>query len=210
VVKHFAHLIPNYCYPTDDMPGYVNLGMAKPGGLTPDAYRNILDETIFAPSPMGNVNLECFRVYEALERGAIPIVERRATLNYFKALLGDHPIPTVRNWSEAASMIESLLKKPAEITSLQQRCFTWWQSFKSSLSDEIGGMIMARLGDDTRQNRSLYAARAETRWWQFSELLRHHNASAIRRRITKQANRLLTTGQLRVAFRPGNSAVRAK
>jgi hypothetical protein len=37
-------------------------------------YRDLLLETIFAPSPIGNYNLDCFRTWETIECGAIPII----------------------------------------------------------------------------------------------------------------------------------------
>lgn len=60
-----------------------------------EQQRAMLD-SIFSPCPQGNVLLETPRVYEALQCGSIPIVERRLTLDYYKQLLGPHPLPTVR------------------------------------------------------------------------------------------------------------------
>src|SRR5205085_4230318 len=125
--------------------------------LTPAEYKQVLEESIFAPSPMGNVNLECFRVYEALEQGAIPIVERRFTLDYFRSLLGNHPIPTVASWQEAGNLVKSLLSSPSDLEALQRTCLSWWQQFKHSLTSEVGQLLSSRLPDDTTQDRVLYA-----------------------------------------------------
>jgi hypothetical protein len=58
------------------------------------AFRKELLATVFAPSPPGLYNPDCFRIYEALFTGAIPIIPR----HYQFDPLGDHPIPMVDSW----------------------------------------------------------------------------------------------------------------
>ena len=74
------------------------------------SFPNSFPTPFFAPCPMGNVNIECFRTYEVLERGAIPIVEKRWGLDYYHNLLGNHPMPTARPWSEARRMVQAMMK----------------------------------------------------------------------------------------------------
>ncbi len=202
-VRELTNVVPNYIYPTDRLRGFLSLGNSPARPLSADRYREILSDSIFAPSPMGNSNLECFRVYEALEQGAIPIVERRSTLDYYKALLGNnHPLPTVKSWREARSLIASLIKKPAKIEDLQQTCVSWWSEYKVALSNEIGEFLEGRLDDNSFEDRTFFAPRAQSRWWRLVELTRHHNVRAMSRRICLQTRRLSTTGKLRIAFRP--------
>jgi hypothetical protein len=63
-------------------------------GLPVTAFRKELLATVFAPSPPGLYNPDCFRIYEALFTGAIPIIPR----HYQFDPLGDHPIPMVDSW----------------------------------------------------------------------------------------------------------------
>lgn len=44
-------------------------------GLEVGEYAGLLADTVFALCPRGNYSVDCFRVYEALEAGAIPVVE---------------------------------------------------------------------------------------------------------------------------------------
>jgi len=96
-------------------------------------YSRLLSETIFAPCPSGWENLDSFRVCEALEAGCIPIVERRPFYDYFRHLLGDHPMLTVTDWSEAPGLIAGLRKDRGALDRRRQACGRWWQDYKASL-----------------------------------------------------------------------------
>ena len=46
-----------------------------PAGLSTEQYAAALNDAVFAPCPRGNDSVDCFRIWESLEAGAIPIVE---------------------------------------------------------------------------------------------------------------------------------------
>ena len=79
----------------------------------------------------------------------------------------------------------------------------WWAAYQQKYTADIGPFLLARLTDSTTE-RPMYGPRANTLWWQIRELMRHHDASALRRRAQRQASRLLSGGGLRVAFRRGS------
>ncbi len=166
-------------------------------------FGKLLDESQFAPCPMGNVNLESFRVYEALEHGAIPIVEKRASLDYFSRLLGSHPIPTVRHWSEAKNLIMQLSVNHARIDSLQDECRSWWARHKAEVCGRVGHFLHRNENHHTGANRP-YSALANSRLWQGYELIRHHSAAAISRRLCKHLRRFALERRLRVAYTAGS------
>jgi hypothetical protein len=112
--------------------------------LAIDAYRALLDDTVIVPCPGGWSNLETFRVYEALEAGCIPIVERRAGFDYFTDLLGPHPMPTVTRWREAVDLVRALMTED-RIEATRQACFAWWQDYKPRLTHAVRGFIDATL-----------------------------------------------------------------
>jgi hypothetical protein len=67
-----------------------------PNGLSTEAYAQGLADAVYAPCPRGNDSVDSFRVWEALEAGAIPIVEDDGA---FDALLCRASVPaTVRSW----------------------------------------------------------------------------------------------------------------
>lgn len=120
-------------------------GFGASDALPTEAYRAMLDDTVFAPSPSGWSNLDSFRVYEALEAGCIPIVERRPHFDYFTTLLGPHPIPTVPNWADAAETIRRLQTDDA-VERTRQDCAAWWTAYKPKLAVHLDVFIKTALG----------------------------------------------------------------
>ena len=91
---------------------------------------------VFSPCPSGFLNLDCSRVYESLECGAIPIVEKRGSFDYFRALLGAHPMPTIDDWVEAPLLIKHLIQQH-KMNDLQQQCTSWWRLYKNQLGYQM-------------------------------------------------------------------------
>jgi hypothetical protein len=55
--------------------GHAHVTQGFGEGLEITEYADLLANTVFALCPRGNYSVDCFRLYEALEAGAIPIVE---------------------------------------------------------------------------------------------------------------------------------------
>ncbi|MDX2222833.1 MAG: hypothetical protein SFV21_08795 [Rhodospirillaceae bacterium] len=128
-------------------PGFTHLtsDFGSADALPTAEYRALLDDTVFAPCPAGWSNLESFRVYEALEAGCIPIVERRANFDYFTQLLGPHPMPTVVDWRDGADLMRGLLGT-GELEPLRRRCADWWRAYTPQLTREVGEFVARALG----------------------------------------------------------------
>ena len=115
------------------------------GGWMTDAalgtreYRAILEDSVFVPSPPGWTCLDTCRVWEGLEAGCIPIVERR-DLDYFTEICGPHPMPTVKEWSEVDAVF-SAYDNPRRVEALRRECSDWWQDYKYRLRDRVAGMV---------------------------------------------------------------------
>jgi hypothetical protein len=205
MAEELARVEPHYLFSSSPIPGFVTpRSTSEHRRLLPSAaYYDLLFDSTFSPCPMGNVNLECFRVYEALECGSIPIVEKRLTMDYFRTLFGDHPIPTVRCWKEGRHLIDSLLGDPHGLNVLQDKCMDWWKNYKKEYSASVGHFLAGR-STVVPQIEPAVSSRYRMPFWQPIELLRHHNARAAIKRIRRQATRLLQNGRLRVAHRPSS------
>ena len=106
-------------------------------------YQEVLSDSAFAPAPMGNVTLETFRMYEALELGSIPLIETRRTYRYFEYVLGSHPLPSFERWGDATAFVERYARDPAELDALQRACLDWWADFKVGLSRRVRDFIVS-------------------------------------------------------------------
>jgi hypothetical protein len=203
MAKALWGLEPRYLFASDRY--RIGVNHEQPAGkpFTRNEYSQFLLDSAFSPCPMGNVNLECFRVYEALESGSIPIVERRLTLDYYRALLGEHPIPTVSSWVEARKLISRMAQDPGEMDILQRRCVDWWRTYKLRLIAAAGEFLADRSSDDGSQPQPVVSGLQKLPLWQVAELLRHHSLRAIGRRVQRQMERLVKQGKLRVAHRRG-------
>jgi hypothetical protein len=201
MVRAMSAIEPHICFSTTPIRGITFLDRV-PGGkrrIPRQECFDILAQSIFAPSPMGNVNIECERFYEALQVGAIPIVERRWTLDYYKRLLGDHPLPTVSSWSEGRQLVIKLLDDPARLDRLQQTCMQWWKSYKLEIVKKIGVFLEERSGTQD-ELVPLQSNLPRLPFWQYAELLRHHNLPAVGRRVIRQGKRVVQMGKWRVAI----------
>jgi hypothetical protein len=196
MVRALADLQPSFLLATDSLD-------ANAKRLSNWECAELLRNSKFAPSPMGNANIESYRVYEALEAGAIPIVERRLTLDYYHRLLGDHPLPTVRSWREARELIDNLARRPGDANLLQERCVTWWARYKAQYSVQVGAFL-ERQPHHRSEIGAVVSPLAKVPMWQSIELLRHHDSRALARRVKKQAVRMAKQGKLRVAYRKGD------
>lgn len=111
-------------------------GFASSDGLSLEQYLSMLEQVAFAPCPSGNENIDTFRVYEALECGAVPIVERRHNHDYYFEMCGPHPLPTVSDWRETPHLLAQI-GTGAELDRLQRRCIDWWSSVKLRFRAQI-------------------------------------------------------------------------
>eukprot|EP00048_Salpingoeca_helianthica_P018033 m.240331 g.240331 ORF g.240331 m.240331 type:complete len:360 (-) comp23304_c0_seq1:26-1105(-) len=129
-------------------------GRFDPSSVGPERMAEILETTIFCPSPRGWWNKDSFRLVEALEHGCIPIVEDDHELQgplcgnprvcahnqplYFQRLFGE-PVPflSLRDWAEAPSLLLPLLSDPARLAALQQQCLTWYHLYITRLGQRV-------------------------------------------------------------------------
>jgi hypothetical protein len=168
-------------------PGILRPYSPSTGGEPPldnASFQEVLRDTAFCPAPMGNVMIETWRLYEALEAGAIPIVERRPTLDYYRLLFGRHPIPTFTSWSRASRFARDLRKRPSALDELQREVRSWWLSHRNILRQESGKFVRRGLEGEFSAALSRWPAFAPgtRRLWQYTELLRHHSSEALLRR----------------------------
>jgi hypothetical protein len=171
---------------------------ASPNGLRPRPARAerdysaelaVLADTVFAPCPMGLVHLESHHIYDALEVGAIPIVERRRWLDYFGALYGDHPLPVARSWTEAAGYVRRMLANETALAKLQRDVGHWWVATKRTLAatcqDEVAEVVTDK-GVAPTWTDAPPLDRPAPRWRNRIETLRHRDLQTLKARVRRR------------------------
>jgi hypothetical protein len=104
--------------------------------LTVNRYQDMLLDTVFVPCPTGWWNLDSFRVYEALECGCIPIVERKP-IDYFGHYFGKHPFLVIDSWEQAPALIKELMANPSTLEQYRITCHQWWLDYKEKIKQEL-------------------------------------------------------------------------
>jgi hypothetical protein len=106
-------------------------------------YSDILTDAVFAPSPPANVHVECYRTYEALECGAIPVVDSDYYRTEFAA-----PFPVVRSdWSDAPEVLNRFLDDFGALERLDEQTRRWWNEVKRTYPVKIRALASAHADD---------------------------------------------------------------
>lgn len=117
-------------------------GFGGVNGLEYQDYLNILCQSKVVLCPSGSMCTDSFRVYEALECGALPIVEPRSPrdmpgFNYWREAnpelhyLGI--LPCVEDWKD----ISFILKDEIWIKERTEQCQIWWTEYKYELKYKL-------------------------------------------------------------------------
>ncbi len=187
---------PGYWYASDGWtPGSSTAATNTRDNQSTGNYREITADSAFCPSPMGNVSQETTRPYSALEAGAIPILECRWSMDVHRRLLGNHPLPTFSSWKTAASFVQSMGRDLLALDQLQSECLVWWAAHKKRVSEQAVGFVERLWESQPAPINSYVHGYARIPGWPAFELLRHHSASALRRRIVRQSRRVVQSGR---------------
>lgn len=100
-------------------------------GLSHSEYGMEMGAAIIAPCPAGPVSPDSFRLYEALEAGAIPIADGCLPGYWEYVFGGPVPFPELVDWSDLATAAELILERPDWHMA---RVSAWWQLWKRKLA----------------------------------------------------------------------------
>jgi hypothetical protein len=96
---------------------------------SPQKCFDIYNNSVFVICGRGNVSLDCFRIYEAIVAGAIPVVvgtrdEIKSTFYY-----QDHLPPFIYDdsWEKVVIKCNDLLKNDDELQKIQNELLLWWK-----------------------------------------------------------------------------------
>lgn len=111
-------------------------GFAK--GLDRNLYFELMGRAKTVLCPPGPISQDSFRLYEALEAGAMPIADdvsplRSSTNYYWYHLFGDAPFAIYTEYDQIEPFIDLCLEDP----DLNNRIFAWWINKKYRLKTQL-------------------------------------------------------------------------
>jgi hypothetical protein len=114
-------------------------GHIETDGVSIQAMRSIYEQAVFAPCGRGNSVLDCFRIYEAIILGAIPVVVGSPSEVITNLLHISPTVPFLRfdNWSQASSTCSNLISEREELQSLQDQCLLSWREHLRTLQSLV-------------------------------------------------------------------------
>lgn len=113
-------------------------------GLPQAEYLNFMSSAKIVPCPSGPASPDTFRIWEALECGAVPIVDARSlreeTNGFWNVVLGDHPLPMIEDWSDLPEMANAIL---SDYNLISRRCQYWWRGYKIKFRESLAQDLLA-------------------------------------------------------------------
>lgn len=119
-------------------------------GLNTREYRELMLNSKFVLCPEGNVSVDCFRVYEALECGSIPIVFDKNkfqwfdTGSYWKHIFdsdSEPPFIMAPTMTENLKTVKILLENPVELEKKRKECYEFWINYKNKFKSKFFNLI---------------------------------------------------------------------
>ena len=120
-------------------------------GLGTEEYRNLMLDSIFVLCPEGNVSVDCFRVYEALECGCIPIVFSKNRFQWFEEgsywkhimqLEEEPPFVMALTMEENLAMVKTLLENKEQLEEQRRKCWLGWQEYKEKFGKYLSNTCL--------------------------------------------------------------------
>ncbi|KAL3764803.1 hypothetical protein ACHAWU_006220 [Discostella pseudostelligera] len=121
------------------------------GQLNPQTYMEVLLDSVFTLTPAGH-NPECYRMYEAIEAGSIPvfvkgdlyITEQNMNHPCLEALHHwyDAPVLVLDAWDEIFPIVERLLGDLVALDEIQKKLGVWYDGFMRRVVREFEDFVI--------------------------------------------------------------------
>ena len=123
-----------------------NQKWGDPVSVPAPEYCEMLRKTKFVPCLRGFHALESFRIYEALEHGAIPVyvpTESDGCSDEMRQMYGaDHPFIAIPSWEEATKVLPTLAANVDIMELHRQKVAAWWVAKKDELRKNIKAALI--------------------------------------------------------------------
>lgn len=127
--------------------------------VSQSSYAEVLRDSALTLSPAGG-NPECFRLFEAIEAGSVPVVTREDLLEpkYFRGMGRPHPcgdalahwrdapMLVLDSWDDLFSEVERLRNDPEELDGMQRKMREWYVRYMRKVVREFEDFMAAYPG----------------------------------------------------------------
>lgn len=112
--------------------------------VSPKELFDIYSDSIFVLIGRGNVSLDCFRIYEAVVCGALPVIvgstKEIYDVFYYNGL--HPPFLFFSSWEKAFDECKLLLRNKRKLNEKQSDIKQWWITVMSKLRNKIKNILM--------------------------------------------------------------------
>jgi hypothetical protein len=116
---------------TIDWGGVAILTKGYHQGIGLQEYYKMMCRSRIVPCPSGLFSPDAARAWDAIVSGCIPILDNlspsRPEQGFWNYVLGNHPLPTISDWSTLPSLIAKL--KVENLDLLAAQCWQWWAAY---------------------------------------------------------------------------------
>ena len=128
-IKVLESLPNTFVYPTEGF----NQGMKYP------EYIKTLAQSKLVACPGGAMSPDSFRVYEALEAGSIPVVDKHSGYSryegdFWEKLFPNNPLLKIDNWNKLPTVLDEILANYDNILDLTMQ---WWAEYKQKFVSKL-------------------------------------------------------------------------
>jgi hypothetical protein len=108
-------------------------------GDAPDVYYTKMSKAKFVPAPAGNVTIDSFRFYEALEMLCLPIGDVKDSsghdFDFWDYTFGEPvPVPKTNNWN---MLLDILVTETDNYPANMHKAVAWWIRYKRDFTNKI-------------------------------------------------------------------------
>lgn len=108
-------------------------------GMLQQEYYQEMSTSCTALCPSGPETVDTFRIYEALQLGAVPIADTKTPTEdmqgFWTWLFGESvPFPEISDWASVGGIVDGVLDKG---NSIRNECMAFWLRYKTNLRREL-------------------------------------------------------------------------
>lgn len=106
--------------------------------IEPNKIKDIYRESIFVPVGRGSFRLDCFRIYEAIVCGAIPLIcGNKSEIDETFKYMNNIPLIYENTWDKVLNKCNILLEDMNYLEKYQKNLLKWWSNIISKINKQI-------------------------------------------------------------------------